>query len=165
MVHAHQAAADDLSRIGAGVDTQRQRTDHHKIPAGSEDNQAHDHQLHHHRRTADHGHIDLQQAVDEPENGVFVSGTLLVMCRTDHRDNDTEDHAQHQCQHRHVQRGHHAVQVLQPAVIFDECLIKKDIELLPQCGRFIRSHHCLPGHKLFHGNGSSPSLVDRAVLR
>ena len=94
-----------------------------------------------------------------------MSGALLVMRRTDHSDDDAQDHTQEQCQHRYVQRGHHAVQVLPPAVILNERLIKKYIELLPQGGWLTGGHQRFPGRELFHGNESSPSQVNYVMTR
>ena len=62
-VDAHDAAADDLGDVGAGVDTEGDAGDHNTVAAGDHDDEVHDHELDDHRGAADDGQINTADGV------------------------------------------------------------------------------------------------------
>ena len=131
-VHGHQAAADDLGHIRAGVDAQRQRADHREVAAAGKDDHAHDEQLDHHRRAADDRGIDAADHIQHAQHRVVAAGLLLVVGHAHQRHQRAQQHAQHQRDGRDQQRGAHALQILLPAIRIQERLIKFDEEILPK---------------------------------
>ena len=128
-------AADDLGDIGARVDAQRQRADHREVAAVGKDDHAHDEQLHHHRRAADDGGVHLTHRVEEAQHRVHAAGALLVVGHTHQRHHAAQRDAHRQRDGRDQQGGAHAVDVLEPAVLQDECLIKLKENVLPEAER------------------------------
>ena len=78
----------------------------------------------------DDGDIDLTDQIQHRQNGVAVTGALLVVGGAEHGHQDPQDNAQDQGQGGHQQGGLDAVEVLQPAVPLNKGLVKLDEEIL-----------------------------------
>ena len=145
LVHRHQAAPDDLRHIGPGVDAQGQGADHGEVPAAGEDDKAHDEQLDHHRGAPDDGDVDLTDQVQHRQDGVAVAGALLVVGGAEDGHRDPQGDAQNQGQGGDQEGGFHPVEVLQPAVGLDECLVELHEEVLKEAQVPAGDTNRLPG--------------------
>ena len=97
-IQRHETSADDLSYIGSGIDAQGQYTDTGIIPAGTENDKAHNEQLHQHGSAPNDGDIDFANKINNTQDGIIFSGTLLVMCGTDYGYDNTQCDANQQGQ-------------------------------------------------------------------
>ena len=154
-IQGHEAAPDDLGHVGAGVDAQGQGADHGVAAAGAENDEAHNQQLHHHGSAPDDGDIDLGDEIQRSQKGIAEQnllvrgnltlhfgqqnldalgiaqqiGTLLVVGGADHSHQDTQRDADGKGQGGDQKGGAYTVQILPPAVAFDEGFVKVYIKL------------------------------------
>lgn len=84
LVDGHNAAPDDLGYIGAGVDAEGQHGNANLVSGAGKDNEVHNQQLNHNRRAADHSGVDLADDIQNTQNRVMLSGTLLIVAGTNH---------------------------------------------------------------------------------
>ena len=135
-VNGHDAAADDLGNVGAGVASEGKRCHQKRVGGTCHDDEVHDEELYHHGRSADDGHVQNAYLIEETQNsGVLVLLQHLIIGGSYHSNDDTNDRAEDKCQKRKFQRDTKALQQRLPAVSVNKCLCKI-------CHQFVK--------KLFH---------------
>ena len=93
-VYGHDAAANDLGDIGAGVDAEGQHGNGRAVACGGENDEEHDEDLDHGRRAANHGQVDPAQKVGNVQKYAPRAGAhrlaRLIMGGTDDGDNGSD---------------------------------------------------------------------------
>ena len=92
-VNGHDAAADDLGDVSAGVDAERQHGDADAVVRRGENDVVNDHELHNHRRAADDRQIQLAEAVGQAEEKFPHAGTHIGAGFIPGGTNDGDNHA------------------------------------------------------------------------
>ena len=129
-IDRHDAASDDLCRVGAGVDAEGEDRDADKVAAGLKDNEAHDQQLNHHRSSADHRRVDLADLVGNAQKNAVVRAFLLVVQRADDRDKNAEDNTDDQRAQCDGKRDADSGEITLPSVRFNKSLVELRSQIL-----------------------------------